>query len=107
MLESAGAPLGVAPPSKDHLVSHKQTEIHPQVGSGGATEQTMDNLPAIYPLGSVSAVNCVSVAAAARSCLQEWFARLPLDLQFHKLCDTFLIQLGRFITLRVNHNPAY
>lgn len=98
-VESVGAPLGAALPSKDHLVSHKQTEIHHKVRSEGATVQTMDNLPAIYPVGLVSAVNCVSVAAAARSCLQEWFVRLPLDLQFHKLCDTFLIQLGRFITL--------
>lgn len=61
--------------------------------------QTMDNLPAIYPVGLVSAVNCISMAAAAHSCLQKWFVRLPLDLQFHKLCDTFLIQLGGFITL--------
>lgn len=38
--------------------------------------------------------------------LQKEFVRLHLDLQFHKLSDTFLIPVGRFFTLYVALTPA-
>lgn len=60
----------------------------------------------MYPPGICRQLTVLPLQLLHMRRLQKWFVKLHLDLQFHKLSDTFLIPAGTFYTLYVTHTPA-